>query len=205
MCLSCAECCVLAPAGEWRVLYPRQQDVEYSASHRGDHLFITQRDKDHPNSQLFVAPLADPSKRTLLLAHRCAAPVCCTQHWLATCTICARYIALVDPVALLSDAAGSHSTSSEVDMLLLLLLQQPTGVVPFSLFPPCCYCRRDVKLEAISTSSQYLVVFERAQGQQRATVHKLPQEGGAPAEMVEGPATRLLQPAMLLPCCHCLL
>lgn len=107
MCLSCAERCALAPAGEWRVLYPRQQDVEYSASHRGDHLFITQRDKEHPNSQLFVAPLADPSKRTLLLAHRCAAPACCLLHWLEAhpmCPMCARRTALVAPVVRLSDA-----------------------------------------------------------------------------------------------------
>jgi len=41
--------------------------VEYSAVHRGDHFFITLRDKAHPNSQLLVAPMADPAKTTVRL------------------------------------------------------------------------------------------------------------------------------------------
>ena len=35
--------------------------VEYSAEHRGDHFFITLRDEAHPNSQLLVALVSDPS------------------------------------------------------------------------------------------------------------------------------------------------
>ena len=35
--------------------------VEYSAEHRGDHFFITLRDEAHPNSQLLVAPVSQPS------------------------------------------------------------------------------------------------------------------------------------------------
>lgn len=41
--------------------------MEYSAEHRGDHFFITLRDKAHPNSQLLVAPMADPAKTTVRL------------------------------------------------------------------------------------------------------------------------------------------
>jgi hypothetical protein len=81
-----------ATAGTWQVLYPRQQDVEYSASHRGDHLVITQRDAEHPNSQLFVAPLTDPSKRTLLLPHRCAALPGCAGSGAGCCHVCWRQV-----------------------------------------------------------------------------------------------------------------
>lgn len=53
--------------GEWRVVRPRETEVEYDVTHRGDHLFIALRDKDAPNSRLVVAPLADPSRTTASL------------------------------------------------------------------------------------------------------------------------------------------
>lgn len=49
--------------------------VEYSAEHRGDHFFITLRDEAHPNSQLLVAPVSQPSDTkasNLTLAAECA-------------------------------------------------------------------------------------------------------------------------------------
>jgi oligopeptidase B len=49
------------PEGSWRVVLPRQTDVEYDVSHRGDELFILLRDKQRQNSELLVAPVADPS------------------------------------------------------------------------------------------------------------------------------------------------
>lgn len=58
------------PEGEWKVLLPRQDDVEYSASHRGDHFFINIRDKDRPNSEILVAPMSDPTAATVLVPHR---------------------------------------------------------------------------------------------------------------------------------------
>lgn len=58
------------PDGEWKVVRPRENEVEYEVSHRGDHLFITLRDEKAPNSRLLVAPLSDPSQTTVLLEHR---------------------------------------------------------------------------------------------------------------------------------------
>eukprot|EP00887_Chlorella_sp_A99_P007435 scaffold2.g7435.t1 len=58
------------PAAEWTVVRPRESEVEYSAAHRGDHLFLTLRDTARPNSELLVAPLSDPSATTTLLPHR---------------------------------------------------------------------------------------------------------------------------------------
>jgi oligopeptidase B len=49
------------PDSEFRVVLPRQQDVEYSASHRGAHLYMVVREKDKPNSELRVAPVEDPT------------------------------------------------------------------------------------------------------------------------------------------------
>lgn len=53
------------PTGEWKVVRPREMEVEYDVRHRGDHLFIMLRDKDAPNSRLLVAPMSDPSKTTV--------------------------------------------------------------------------------------------------------------------------------------------
>ncbi len=49
------------PNGKWRVVLPRMSDVEYDISHRGDHLFILLRDAERQNSELLVAPVADPT------------------------------------------------------------------------------------------------------------------------------------------------
>lgn len=48
------------PLGDWTVVRPRENEVEYSVSHRGDSFFITIRDEARPNSELLVAPQADP-------------------------------------------------------------------------------------------------------------------------------------------------
>lgn len=72
-----------APEGEWRVVLPRQSDVEYDISHRGDHLFVLLRDTERPNSELLIAPLADPSStkvRTCANASSLAAP-CISLHF----------------------------------------------------------------------------------------------------------------------------
>ena len=61
------------PHGEFKTILPRQQDVEYSAAHRGDHFIITIRDASRPNSEVVVAPMADPTK---IKARTCLA---CTE------------------------------------------------------------------------------------------------------------------------------
>ena len=53
------------PQDEWRVVLPRVNDVEYEVDHRIDHFFITLRDERRPNSELLVAPVADPSDTTV--------------------------------------------------------------------------------------------------------------------------------------------
>ncbi|KAI3426332.1 hypothetical protein D9Q98_008705 [Chlorella vulgaris] len=58
------------PTEEWQVVLPRQTEVEYSVEDRGDHLFITVRDEARPNSELLVAPIADPTATQVLLPHR---------------------------------------------------------------------------------------------------------------------------------------
>jgi oligopeptidase B len=58
------------PMGEWRLVLPRKNDVEYSVDDRGDQLFITVRDASRPNSELLVAPLQDPLDASPLLPHR---------------------------------------------------------------------------------------------------------------------------------------
>ena len=58
------------PKGEWKLVLPRIEDVEYSVDDRGDQLFITIRDEARPNSEVLVAPASDPTATTVLLPHR---------------------------------------------------------------------------------------------------------------------------------------
>ena len=62
-----------APTGEFREVLPRKTDVEYEVSHRGDHLFLLLRTPQKPNSELLVAPVADPTRTTVRqrLIRRC--------------------------------------------------------------------------------------------------------------------------------------
>lgn len=57
------------PEDTWQVVLPRVNDVEYDVDHRRDHFFITLRDEKRPNSELFVAPVADPTNTTVRLMH----------------------------------------------------------------------------------------------------------------------------------------
>lgn len=50
------------PEGEWQVVLPRVNNVEYDVKHRGDHFFIEIRDEDRPNSEVLVAPVSDPTQ-----------------------------------------------------------------------------------------------------------------------------------------------
>ena len=50
------------PQGDWKVILPRVNNVEYDIRHRGDHFFVEIRDKDRPNSEVLVVPVADPTQ-----------------------------------------------------------------------------------------------------------------------------------------------
>jgi oligopeptidase B len=49
------------PTGEWKLLAPREQDVEYYADHLGDHFYLRTNDKGR-NFRLVSAPVDDPAK-----------------------------------------------------------------------------------------------------------------------------------------------
>jgi oligopeptidase B len=49
------------PAGEWKLIAPRQQDVEYYADHLGDQFYIRTNDKGR-NFRLVSAPVTAPGK-----------------------------------------------------------------------------------------------------------------------------------------------
>lgn len=52
------------------VLTPRVYGIDTSASHRGDHFFITRRSDEFYNSELLACPIADTSDMKVLLPHR---------------------------------------------------------------------------------------------------------------------------------------
>jgi oligopeptidase B len=49
------------PAGQWKLIAPRQQDIEYYADHLGDKFYIRTNDKGR-NFRLVAAPLDTPGK-----------------------------------------------------------------------------------------------------------------------------------------------
>lgn len=114
------------PMGEWKVVLPRKNDVEYSVDDRRDQLFIMLRDASRPNSELLIAPMSDPTTLAPLIPHR-----------------------------------------------------------------------DDVKLEGISLSRDFLVVFQREEGLQQAVVFKLPSDGKAVPEgiLVGGERIQFDEPA----------
>jgi oligopeptidase B len=50
------------PAGEWKLIAPREQDVEYYADHLGDQFYIRTNDKGR-TFRLVAAPVSDPGKK----------------------------------------------------------------------------------------------------------------------------------------------
>lgn len=58
------------PEGEWKVILPRVNNVEYDIRHRGDHFFIEIRDEDRPNSEVLVVPVSDPTQTKVLIPHK---------------------------------------------------------------------------------------------------------------------------------------
>ena len=50
------------PAGEWKLVAPREQDVEYYADHLGDQFYIRTNDKGR-TFRLVAAPVSDPGKK----------------------------------------------------------------------------------------------------------------------------------------------
>ncbi|ESR61722.1 hypothetical protein CICLE_v10014380mg [Citrus x clementina] len=55
---------------ELRVLTPRVVGVDTSASHRGNHFFITRRSDELFNSELLACPVDNTSETTVLIPHR---------------------------------------------------------------------------------------------------------------------------------------
>jgi len=102
------------PDDEFKVMLPRQQDVEYSVSHRSGHFFITLRNQERPNSELRIAPVENPTQQLVLLPHS-----------------------------------------------------------------------REVKIEAVSVSKNFLAVFERREGLQHVRVYSLPADGSPPKEALD--------------------
>jgi oligopeptidase B len=60
-----------APAGEWKVIVPREQDREYAVDHHGDQFFIRINDTGR-NFRLVTAAISDPRKENWkeVVAHR---------------------------------------------------------------------------------------------------------------------------------------
>ena len=50
------------PSGEWKLIAPREQDIEYDAEHIGDQFYIRTNDKGR-NFRLVTAPVSDPGKK----------------------------------------------------------------------------------------------------------------------------------------------
>ncbi|MFI6505592.1 S9 family peptidase [Nonomuraea typhae] len=57
------------PAGEFRLVRPRETGVEYGVEHAGDFFYVL-HNKDAENFELATAPLDDPGAWTPLIAHR---------------------------------------------------------------------------------------------------------------------------------------
>jgi oligopeptidase B len=59
------------PEGEFRIIQPRQQGMEYSVAHRGDQFYILTND-DALNFKLMITPVSKPSKEnwTEVIPHR---------------------------------------------------------------------------------------------------------------------------------------
>ena len=62
------------PDGQWKVILPRENGIEYDVRHRGDHFFIEIRDENRPNSEVLVAPVADPKNAQVSFKHH-------EPHW----------------------------------------------------------------------------------------------------------------------------
>jgi oligopeptidase B len=50
------------PSGEWKLIAPREQDLEYDAEHIGDQFYIRTNDKGR-NFRLVTAPVSDPGRK----------------------------------------------------------------------------------------------------------------------------------------------
>ena len=143
------------PEGEWALVLPRCNEVEYSVDDRaagadgaaGRHFFITVRDQARPNSELLVAPVAAPEDTTGAggrRGRRCAALCGSCVRCRGMCLLC-----VWSPCCSLS----RHSACVLVTAVLLAH-------------------RDDVKLEHVEVSRDYLVSFERRKGLQQAVVYK---------------------------------
>ena len=61
---------VSKPEDGLKILTPRIDGIDTTASHRGDHFFITRRSNELFNSEVVACPLDNVTDTTVLLPHR---------------------------------------------------------------------------------------------------------------------------------------
>ena len=171
--------------GEWRVVRPRETEVEYDVTHRGDHLFIALRDKDAPNSRLVVAPLADPSRTTASVLPRNAFCSCRVRPLTVSSRV-AEGIKWMIRDALNSWRAYLMSGSRGWELVRSTACAGLPGCTVAKRRRPrrlrsralgaqtLLEHRDDVKLEHVVVARDWLIVFQRANGLQAAVAYRLP-------------------------------
>lgn len=146
------------PEGEWRVVLPRRPDVEAEVSHRGDHLFILLRDAARPNSELLVAPVSNPSaskvRRSRASWQVPVAPSELGSESAAVPGLCAHN---EQGVMMFQGKVDSHSRRKCVGRSRQRMLPLSQVLLEH---------RKDVKLESIVASKDFLAVFHRTNGLQ---------------------------------------
>lgn len=135
------------PRGDWRVVQPRKSDVEYDISHRGDHLFILLRDAERQNSELLVAPVADPTNTKV---SACIKQPCTTPLRLHI------RITLLDDMIMFMHQCKMRMASRRLGRCEVCMF-------PVQVLLPH---RKDVKLESVLACHNFLVVFHRTNGLQ---------------------------------------
>ncbi len=75
------------PTSEWKIIAPRQQDVEYYADHLGDQFYIRTNDKGR-TFRLVSAPISSPGKANWKEIVPVRAEVMLSDFELRTFTFC---------------------------------------------------------------------------------------------------------------------
>eukprot|EP00892_Ulva_mutabilis_P011782 jgi/Ulvmu1/8977/UM005_0068.1 len=122
------------PKGEFQVALPRSADVDYGVEHWHDHVFMTMRTTDTPNSRLLIAPLSDLTQQRELRPHR-------DDTQLEDVSVSEKHIALLERVNGLSEChVFTLPDPAEAETLELeggekLAFDDPTYVLAFSAQP----------------------------------------------------------------------
>lgn len=111
------------PQGEWRVLLPRQHNVDYDVEHWHDAFLVLRRSADTPNSELWAVPLQDTTRHTVLLAHR---PDVTLEHM----EVSARHVVMFERAEAMTRAVV-HTLPAEGGALLAGPLAGPGEAIAF--------------------------------------------------------------------------